>query len=70
MTADDTDSTTGTKSTRPEAPAEAASDAPTGNPAHSGSGDGLPGSGRRNGRAGGWAGPHRELLTAWTPPSP
>jgi transketolase len=32
MTADETDPATGTRSTRPEAPAEAASDAPTGNP--------------------------------------
>ena len=32
MTANETDPATGTKSTRPEAPAEAASDAPTGNP--------------------------------------
>jgi transketolase len=33
MTANQTDHATGTKSTRPEAPAEAASDAPTGDPA-------------------------------------
>jgi transketolase len=33
MTANQTDQASGTKSTRPEAPAEAASDAPTGNPA-------------------------------------
>jgi hypothetical protein len=32
MTANETDPATGTKSTRPEAPAEAASDTPTGNP--------------------------------------
>jgi hypothetical protein len=32
MTANETDPDTGTRSTRPEAPAEAASDAPTGNP--------------------------------------
>jgi hypothetical protein len=32
MTANETDPATGTRSTRPEAPAEAASDAPTGNP--------------------------------------
>ena len=32
MIANETDPATGTKSTRPEAPAEAASDAPTGNP--------------------------------------
>src|ERR671921_1201475 len=32
MAADESDSVTGTRSTRPEAPAEAASDAPTGNP--------------------------------------
>jgi len=32
MTANETDPVTGTRSTRPEAPAEAASDAPTGNP--------------------------------------
>jgi len=32
MSADESDSVTGTRSTRPEAPAEAASDAPTGNP--------------------------------------
>jgi transketolase len=32
MTANEKDPATGTRSTRPEAPAEAASDAPTGNP--------------------------------------
>ena len=32
MTANETDLATGTRSTRPEAPAEAASDAPTGSP--------------------------------------
>jgi transketolase len=32
MTANESDPVTGTRSTRPEAPAEAASDAPTGNP--------------------------------------